>query len=1126
MSDYSRQLAQHCENQIDTLRPLNGGPELIMDPHQQEAIELAAMALRTNEKAFSIIHSCGSGKTILEGNLAVASQRAKEELGMQNTQDIVLTTQRALLHTIYERLDGLGLDICMWGSGQVQLDRSLILANIQAIQNSIARGDLSKKINLKGVPLLIGDEADLFLTQARRRAVSQFPNAIKIGLTATDTWPDGRDVEELWGQKIHEMKLKEGILNGVNVPPLYYLFEANLDDSKLEYSYGDYDQKSLQAALKEAEIQKAIPEIYEALIPKNRRKDFPTLVYVPSVNLVHATVEELKEKFLGEDLNIGSWTGEGTTTIQIRQDMKAFNKGELDILVLCEMGSRGVDLPRARFLIDGYPTLSSTKLEQRSGRVLRRIREESELHKEGFKKAFAMIAQIIPQSNKYRPILLPDILDCWEDFKQGRLLGTKNSSEGGSNGGEVGSPIQAEVDEIRRYITQKNPKAYVRKVEEIDVLSQLLLREDLPKADEKGFFYVGDERYGTALALQSELNISTSTIIGYIKKSEVKLGINKQGRLSYFYSETLVRQRCRLLLEDFPIADENGFIEINGERYGTLSTWSREFDIAGGTIRNRLEGVANIDGKFTGGQVRKFYAEADVREICKDLLGVDYQANEEGFFELDGQMYGTIGAWSKKLGLVPSTIKKRITKGGFAGKNIAGRIFNFYPEKIVLEKCKDLIDVPYQVNEDGFFEINGERYGTTHAWGREMKVAYSTLFRRLIDIEGFKGRDSGGRIRIFYPEKIVKEQCVELLADIPQANEDGFFEINGERYGTAFAWSKKFGVTNQLIKRYLKDKGIKGKNMRGKICIFYSESEMRQKCINFMGELPQANKKGFFEIDGERYGNISAWGHELDISMPTIRRYLEVEDGIDGRDAGGRIFAFYPEATVRERCSALLVDVPKAGKDGFFEIDGERYGTIRAWRDKFNFGGTTLNKYLESENGIDGKDLRGKIHTFYPEAIVRERCSGLLDMPQAGKDGFFEIDGERYGTTKGWSIDLKITPDQVSKHLEEKDGILGRMTGGQIHTFYPESIVLKKCKFFLEETPQADMDGFIYIGGERYGLRSAWSKEFGILASRLKKYWIGVEGITGIDSGGHIRENGFYPESIVREKLAHLLNKK
>ena len=466
-----------------------GSDPITFDSHQEEAMLAVAIAVSDGERKFSVVHPGGSGKTVLEAGIVQASQAAKKKLGeaAEGTKDLVLTVERSLITNVREHLEAtLGEEVGQWGMGERNLDPKVIVASVQALQR---QGEsLRDHLNLSRVSLVLGDEADKYLTKSRIALLNKFRGAYRIGLTATDEWSDGRHIDMAWGQTLHKLRLMEGIRRGINVPPLFYMYEADVDGDSINVSGGDYDHSSLASAMKSVEIEMAIPEIYKTMVPTNRRKDFPTMVFVPSVNTLHATTERLQKEFDGTGLNISSWYG-GTPNEQVINDTAAFDRGELDMLVLCEMGGRGLNLPRARCLIDAYPTLSKNKLEQRHSRVLRRIREGSPLEKEGFQKGFANIAQILPRSNSFRPVTLLDILDQWANYQPGQMIGRG----GGKGNPDLAPPYAAEVAEIVQHIKAHPVRSRVSLIEHVDILKEIQSFEDIPQADEDGFIYLDKE---------------------------------------------------------------------------------------------------------------------------------------------------------------------------------------------------------------------------------------------------------------------------------------------------------------------------------------------------------------------------------------------------------------------------------------------------------------------------------------------------------------------------------------------------------------------------------------------------------------------------------------------------------
>jgi superfamily II DNA or RNA helicase/AraC-like DNA-binding protein len=1190
MSDFRTRFREFSEEQLELLPPFNGGDGMVLDPHQVDAMTALCLGMDEKRDAYSIVQSCGSGKTILEANLLIASQRAKQLLGTKNTQDVIITTERALLESIREQLTSLGLDVGVWGNGRRETDRPTVLTSIQSLQTSTRR-EISHSIPFECVDLLIGDEADAYLTRQRRDVISLFRKALKIGLTATPTWPDGRNISEVWGEIVHCMPLREGILNGVNVPPLYYLFETEIDESELDIEAGDYDRKTLEAALREAEIHRSISQMYEMLIPIEQRKSYPTMVFVPSVSLVCDVVETLRERFQPEGVSVQGWTGASVSTAQMREDIAAFNNGNLDILVLCEMGGRGLDLPPARFLIDAYPTLSPTKLEQRHGRVSRRIRNDT-LNR----KSFSLIAQLVPSSNRFRPYLLPDLLDCWDDFRERRLLayrprpGIQNISE------EVGAPNQVEVRQLRDHIESQNPNAEFRMLRRIDVYEQLALRNELPQADANGFIFLPDDgggsgggggRYGSRLAWSRELGISSSCIQSRTEGITGITGKNASGRVleGGYFPESIIREALSDLLTDMPQANQEGFFlqEEAGTncRYASISAWANLLQISQIAIARRLEGIKGITGKASGGQVlhNGFYSEPIVREKCAVLLETLSQADDTGFFIEDGERHTTMRTWSSELGISESALSRRLENvAGKKGRDSRGRFFEngFYSESVVRGACDDLLKEVSRAGEDGSFFLKAgeveERFATVEAWARLLNVSKNAIKNRTTHLKGLTGKSSTGLLleNAFYAESEMRNACADLLQEMPSANEDGFVTLKvdsgesqrEERYATSGTWASLWNIPRSCIMRRLKNlPNIRARDGRARIQFFYSESIVRDACTDLLQAIPKADENGFFmnvtsETDQEnveRFATLQTWSKHLDISAPAITRRMQGKVGISGKTSVGIILedAFYPESVVKNACADLLQEMPKADENGFFlgEIkDGdlikvEVFATLKTWSKELKISDATLYSRFNGTKGMSGRTSNGNIciDGFYPESVARECCKDLLEnVPTADKNGFFlHVIGEnvsereeRFATVVTWAKLLGVSRSTILKRLEGRNGIDGRDQSGNIRRkgFYSESDINAACSDLLQNLPQADQEGFFnHINNgqeERFALIRNWERVFGISVFLIKKALGNREGITAKNISGKVFEKAYYAESIIRTVCADLIAQK
>jgi hypothetical protein len=51
------------------------------------------------------------------------------------------------------------------------------------------------------------------------------------------------------------------------------------------------------------------------------------------------------------------------------------------------------------------------------------------------------------------------------------------------------------------------------------------------------------------------------------------------------------------LLEDLPMANENGFFEIDGEKYGTMKAFMRALRISDSTIKRKIGNIKSKKGR-------------------------------------------------------------------------------------------------------------------------------------------------------------------------------------------------------------------------------------------------------------------------------------------------------------------------------------------------------------------------------------------------------------------------------------------------------------------------------------------------------------------------------------------------
>jgi superfamily II DNA or RNA helicase len=465
----------------------SGRKGIVFESHQcdqmQGVYRRTVQAVNENRQklAMSIVATCGSGKTLTEMAVVLASQDAQRRMGNDSKRkDMIITSGRAEAIGIRDQYASLGYQTGRLGGGEKETEPSILVANIQALQAFIAQEIFEDLVSKGSINVGVLDEADLHLTAKRKEVQQHLGSRVLFGGTATDEWPDGRNIRELFGEPVHRLDLMNGIRQRINAKPLFRAYESEIDGSKLRIKKNDYDPVVLSGAMKAAEIHKSILEVYRDIVPEGEERNMPTLIYVPSVPLVRKVTETMQAA-LGNDLMVMGWVGGEMDANALQASMDLFKEGEVNVVVMCEMGGRGMNLENAQFLIDAYPTLSLNKLEQRDGRVLRKIRQGSALWNKGWRKQNAVIAQILPRSNRFRPAIFTDLLGGREPYL--RLLRELG-------GGEGGAPIIDEIDKLREYIERKKPLHHVHFLGEMEVYERIRQWDELPQADRTGYFYI------------------------------------------------------------------------------------------------------------------------------------------------------------------------------------------------------------------------------------------------------------------------------------------------------------------------------------------------------------------------------------------------------------------------------------------------------------------------------------------------------------------------------------------------------------------------------------------------------------------------------------------------------------
>jgi superfamily II DNA or RNA helicase len=264
----------------------------------------------------------GGGKTVIAtGIIERAVQRGERVLMLTHRREIL--RQTSLKMPINHGLIQAGLNIDLAYPVQV--------ASIQTLWARCMRTD---KVPLPAANLIIIDEAHHTAAKTWRLILEAYPNARRIGLTATPCRADGRGLGNYFDELIIGPQIPELIERKYLVKTIYYA-PADPDLKGVETRQGDYVASQLADRMNRDDLVGDIVSNWHKF--GQRRK---TLVFCVDVaHSVHVRNEFVKSDVRAEHVD-------GATPKTERDAILArLASGETDVVCNCMVLTEGFDLP-------------------------------------------------------------------------------------------------------------------------------------------------------------------------------------------------------------------------------------------------------------------------------------------------------------------------------------------------------------------------------------------------------------------------------------------------------------------------------------------------------------------------------------------------------------------------------------------------------------------------------------------------------------------------------------------------------------------------------------------------------------------------------------------------------------
>ena len=252
--------------------------------------------------------------------------------------------------------------------------------------------------------MIVIDEAHHALAKTYKEMWERFPKAKFLGLTATPCRLNGKGFTDLFDVLVQSWSVPEFICKGRLATYDFVSIKSDgmtqrlIDSLQKRGADGDYQNKEMDMLLNK---KPSIERLYQSL--EEFGKDRKGIVY--AINISHAQkITKLYQEHGVKAIAIDS----KTPTAERLQDIEAFKKGDIQVLVNVDIFSEGFDCPDVEFVQLARPTLSLAKYLQMVGRGLRVAK--------GKKNCI-----IIDNVGLYRVFGLPSQVWNWNAMFEGKL---------------------------------------------------------------------------------------------------------------------------------------------------------------------------------------------------------------------------------------------------------------------------------------------------------------------------------------------------------------------------------------------------------------------------------------------------------------------------------------------------------------------------------------------------------------------------------------------------------------------------------------------------------------------------------------------------------------------------------
>jgi superfamily II DNA or RNA helicase len=313
--------------------------------YQRQAINTLRWAFQSGAMAPLLCLPTGGGKTIILATIA-------RQAAARGRQVLILVHRRELIHQTASKLAWVGLEHGIIAAGYPATDHAVQVASVQTLVRRLSRMAWQPS-------LVIVDEAHHAAAGSWRQILNHWPDAYRLGVTATPCRLDGRGLSEAFDHLVLGPSVADLVFWGFLSSARIYAPPVVADLSVVRRRAGDYANDQAAAAMDRPTVTGDAIAHYQRLAAGQQ-----AITFCCNVNHAGSVCDAFKTAGIGAALLLGN-------TPDRDQVVADFGAGILRVLVTVDVVSEGFDVPAASCAILLRPTQSLGLYLQQVGRVLR-----------------------------------------------------------------------------------------------------------------------------------------------------------------------------------------------------------------------------------------------------------------------------------------------------------------------------------------------------------------------------------------------------------------------------------------------------------------------------------------------------------------------------------------------------------------------------------------------------------------------------------------------------------------------------------------------------------------------------------------------------------------------------------